>query len=77
MVNSVHHQGVKTLGKDLVVDAVSPDDQLIEAFHYKNLKDQYVVGVQWHPEFSHTLAPKLCDPAPLYQHFLKAVKSPR
>jgi putative glutamine amidotransferase len=77
MVNSVHHQGVKTLGKDLIVDAHSPDDNLIEAFHYKNLKEKYVVGVQWHPEFSHTLGQKLCDPAPLYQHFLKAVKNPR
>jgi putative glutamine amidotransferase len=76
-VNSVHHQGVKTLGKDLVVDAISPDDQVIEAFHYKNLAQQYLVGVQWHPEFSHTLADKVCDPALLYSHFLSAVKAQR
>jgi putative glutamine amidotransferase len=74
LVNSVHHQGVKTLGKDLVVDAISPDDNLIEAFHYKDLSDQYLVGVQWHPEFSHTLSDKVCDPTPLYNHFLNAVK---
>lgn len=76
-VNSVHHQGVKQLGKDLVVDAISPDDKLIEAFHFKNLTENYLVGVQWHPEFFHTLGSKLCDPAPLYQHFLNAVKKPR
>ncbi len=76
-VNSVHHQGVKTLGKDLIVDAHSPEDKLIEAFHYKNLDDHYVVGVQWHPEFSHTLGEKLASPTPLYDHFLKAVKTKR
>ncbi|MFP5385745.1 MAG: gamma-glutamyl-gamma-aminobutyrate hydrolase family protein [Bacteriovoracia bacterium] len=76
-VNSVHHQGVKTLGKDLIVDAISPDDQLIEAFHYKNLQDNYVVAVQWHPEFSHTLKGKLTDPDPLYHHFLNTVKNLR
>lgn len=77
MVNSVHHQGVKILGQDLIVDALSSDDHLIEAFHYKDLTNHYLVGVQWHPEFSHTLADKLCDPAPLYQHFLSAVKKSR
>ena len=76
-VNSVHHQGVKTLGKDLIVDALSPDDELIEAFHYKDLEKNYVVGVQWHPEFSHTLKGKLADPDPLYNHFLNTVKSLR
>lgn len=76
-VNTVHHQGVKTLGKDLVVDARCPEDNLVEAFHYKNLQSHYVVGVQWHPEFSHTLKDKLIDPAPLYDHFLKEVKNKR
>jgi putative glutamine amidotransferase len=73
-VNSVHHQGVKTLGKGLVVDAISPDDGLVEAFHYKDLQEHYAVGVQWHPEFSHTLQDKVVDPNPLFEHFLKAVK---
>lgn len=72
-VNSVHHQAVKTLGKDLVIDAKSSDG-IIEAFHYKDLQKNYLVGVQWHPEFSHTLKNELTDPAPLYDHFLSAVK---
>lgn len=75
IVNSVHHQGIKTLGRNLVVDAVASDDQLIEAFHFKELKTNYLVGVQWHPEFSHTLKDKVCDPTPLYNHFLDAVKA--
>lgn len=76
-VNSVHHQGVKKLGSDLVVDAISPTDKLVEAFHYKNLDQNYLVGVQWHPEFSHTLGKDLTDPDPLYFHFLNAVRNQR
>lgn len=76
-VNSVHHQGIKTLGRNLVVDAISSEDELIEAFHYRDLKDHYLVGVQWHPEFSHSLPEIVSDPSPLYDHFLDAVKSKR
>ncbi len=75
-VNSVHHQGIKTLGKNLLIDAVSPTDKLVEAFHYKD-SDNYMVGVQWHPEFSHTLGKDLVNPDPIYEHFLSAVKTQR
>ena len=50
MVNSYHHQAVKTLGKDLTVMAVS-EDGLTEAVQM-NGKD-FVWAVQWHPEFSY------------------------
>ncbi|MFZ4713241.1 MAG: gamma-glutamyl-gamma-aminobutyrate hydrolase family protein [Bacteriovoracaceae bacterium] len=70
-VNTVHHQGVKVLGNDLIVDAICPEDQLIEAFHYKNMKENFVLAVQWHPEFSHTIQDKVISPEPLYQYFLK------
>ncbi|MBI4686514.1 MAG: gamma-glutamyl-gamma-aminobutyrate hydrolase family protein [Nitrospirae bacterium] len=46
-VNSVHHQGVKRLGKRLSVSAVSGDG-LIEAIELKEYP--YLIGVQWHPE---------------------------
>jgi len=68
-VNSVHHQGVKTLGKNLIVDAICPVDQTIESFHY-----QHVLGVQWHPEFSHTLGSTVIDPEPLFDYFLEQIK---
>ncbi len=74
MVNSVHHQGIKTLGNDLVVDAISSEDQLIEAFHYKNSDQQFLLGVQWHPEFSHTIQDKVVDPQPLFNTFLERLK---
>jgi putative glutamine amidotransferase len=76
-VNSVHHQGIKTLGKNLVVDAISPDDQLVEAFHYQNTNENFVMGVQWHPEFSHTLKDLVADPKPIYDAFLKEVEKRR
>ena len=72
-VNSVHHQGVKKLGKDLVVEAVSPDDRLIEAFSCQS-KGRFVLAVQWHPEFSATLKEKILPPEPLYNYFLKEVQ---
>jgi putative glutamine amidotransferase len=71
-VNSVHHQGVKTLGKDLVVDSKSAQDGLIEAFHHAGSAP--VLGVQWHPEFSHTLSDVVVDPNPLHDYFLEQLK---
>ena len=50
--NSVHHQGVKVLAPGLVVEAVSPDDGMIEGFHLDiDANKGFVFGVQWHPEF--------------------------
>ncbi|MBI5126432.1 MAG: gamma-glutamyl-gamma-aminobutyrate hydrolase family protein [Candidatus Taylorbacteria bacterium] len=46
-VNSLHHQGIKTLGKDLVATGHSPDG-LIEAVEMTGYP--YAIGVQWHPE---------------------------
>ncbi len=47
-VNSLHHQGVKTLANDLVATAVSPDG-IIEA---TELPDHpFAIAVQWHPEW--------------------------
>ena len=46
-VNSMHHQGIKTLASSLVASAVAPDG-LIEAA--ESMNDSYIVGVQWHPE---------------------------
>ena len=47
-VNSAHHQAVKALGKDLVVNAIASDG-LIEGFEHLNY--DFCLGVQWHPEF--------------------------
>jgi putative glutamine amidotransferase len=48
-VNSSHHQAIRTPGDNLRVTAVSPADGVIEAVELE-AADQFVVGVQWHPE---------------------------
>jgi putative glutamine amidotransferase len=56
-VNSVHHQGLKDLGRDLVVEARSVPDGVIEAVRYAPKpgthggRAPFAYGVQWHPEF--------------------------
>lgn len=70
-VNTVHHQGVKDLGKNLIVEATSHEDNLIEAFRHK---DKPVWGVQWHPEFNLTLKGKIPPAKPIMDKFLEMIK---
>tara|TARA_R110002126_G_scaffold96782_1_gene226189 strand:+ start:27472 stop:28185 length:714 start_codon:yes stop_codon:yes gene_type:complete len=72
IVNSVHHQGVKTVGKGLEVLAVSKNDGIIEALQNKAGN---VLGVQWHPEFSVGKGAPLLDPLKLYEYFIEKVKN--
>jgi putative glutamine amidotransferase len=48
-VNSLHWQGVETLGRSLRVEARAPDG-VIEAFRVADAPT-FAVGVQWHPEW--------------------------
>lgn len=64
-VNSVHQQGVKTLGT-LTATAYS-DDGLIEAFEDEN--HPFCIGVQWHPEFLITPHDQL-----LMKHFIQSAQ---
>lgn len=73
-VNSVHHQSVKSLGKNLVVLAECPDDHVIEAIGYTNEPEGKVMAVQWHPEFSATLGDAVIDAEKLYDYFLNQVQ---
>lgn len=54
-VNSIHQQGVDTLGASLIVEAKAPDG-LIEAFRLDR-DDRFVLAVQWHPEWKVTSNP--------------------
>lgn len=47
---SIHHQGIKDLGKGLFVEAISPDDSLIEGISLVD-ENKFILAVQWHPEF--------------------------
>ena len=48
-VNSLHHQGVRTLGPGLAVEARA-EDGLIEAFRVPQAR-RFALAVQWHPEW--------------------------
>jgi putative glutamine amidotransferase len=48
-VNSLHSQGVNTLGSELEVVAMA-EDGLIEAFSVIDAPG-FTLGVQWHPEW--------------------------
>jgi putative glutamine amidotransferase len=51
IVNSLHHQSIKEVGKGLLPVAWSPDGTVEAVVHEKR---RFVVGVQWHPEMSLT-----------------------
>ena len=70
-INSVHHQSVKDLGKGLVVEARSSEDQIVEAIFLPG-DAQYVRGIQWHPEFQDTGDASLLDPEVIMRDFLQA-----
>jgi putative glutamine amidotransferase len=73
-VNSVHHQGVKDLGKGLVVQGHCKEDGIIEAFIHAGHEPGKVMGVQWHPEYSHALGDTVISPEPLINTFLGFAK---
>jgi putative glutamine amidotransferase len=48
-VNSLHWQGIQTLGEGLAVEARAPDG-VIEAFRVADAPS-FALSVQWHPEW--------------------------
>jgi len=74
-VNSIHHQSVKTLGRGLSVEAVSPADGVIEAIRWSG--SSYAVGLQWHPEFHHGGEGGLLDGSPVLLEFLEQAEKAR
>jgi putative glutamine amidotransferase len=76
-VNSVHHQGLKTLGRGLVIEARSIPDGVVEAVRYDDGSGAFAYGVQWHPEFIKPNTPGLLDPQVLLGAFLEEVNRRR
>jgi len=74
-VNSVHHQGVKELAPEFLVEARCPDDNMIEAVRWRGAS--FVAAVQWHPEFHDPADRKLIDDAPILADFLDAAHAAR
>jgi putative glutamine amidotransferase len=71
-VNSIHHQSVKTLGRNLRVEAWSEGDRVVEAIRGNGAG--YVLGVQWHPEFHPPGDATVLDSAPILDEFLRATQ---
>ena len=71
-INTIHHQAVKALGRELVIEAVSEPDGLVEAIRWAG--PSYVAGVQWHPEFMDPADGELLDGGPLLHSFLDACR---
>ena len=70
LVNSIHHQAVKDLGKDLEILATSPEDGIVEAIHWTGTKPGKVMGMQWHPEYFTSSTTPLISKDIVYDHFL-------
>jgi putative glutamine amidotransferase len=66
--NSIHHQAVKALGRELVVEAWSEPDRIVEALRWTG--PGFVFGVQWHPEFHAPDDPSFIDDTPILDDFL-------
>ncbi|MEX3582624.1 MAG: type 1 glutamine amidotransferase [Burkholderia sp.] len=75
LVNSIHHQAIRELGRDLNIEAVSAEDDIIEGIRYR--RAPFVVGVQWHPEFHRAGGAELLDCTPLLDTFLRAARETR
>jgi putative glutamine amidotransferase len=69
-VNSMHHQGIRTLGAGLAATAVAPDG-VIEAA--EGTGDAFLVGVQWHPEAMTERDPRMRR---LFDAFVEAAATP-
>mgnify|MGYP001302205307 CR=1 FL=1 len=76
-VNSVHHQGIKKLGRGLKVQARSSPDQIIESIFLDSTeyKKSYFLGVQWHPEFQTPEDTSLLDQETIFDDFILRTKN--
>ncbi|MES2900879.1 MAG: type 1 glutamine amidotransferase [Pseudomonadota bacterium] len=75
IVNSIHHQAVKDLGRDVTVEAMSDPDGIVEAIRYQ--RADFVMGLQWHPEFHRAGGVDLLDCTPILDEFLRAARDTR
>ena len=75
IVNSIHHQAVKELGRDVRVEAMSYPDGIVEAIRYTGA--DFVMGLQWHPEFHRAGGVDLLDCTPVLDEFLRAARETR
>jgi putative glutamine amidotransferase len=73
-INSVHHQGIKDVAPGFRVEALSPEDGVVEAI--RNERGPWVAAVLWHPEL-HRPELGVIDDTPLLRDFLSAARRAR
>lgn len=74
-VNSIHHQAIKNLGQGLLIEAVSQEDNIIEAIRLEG--EPFVYAFQWHPEFHDPNDKTLLDCGPILKRFLETAQKRR
>lgn len=76
-VNSIHHQGIKRIAPNFVVEAFSRPDGVPEAIRRKPGRGRgYIAATQWHPEF-HRLGAQTLDDTAILEDFLSACTTSR
>jgi putative glutamine amidotransferase len=66
MINSHHHQSIRKVGKNLIVNAVAPDG-VIEGVEHTEKK--FCLAILWHPEYE-----KNKEDSKIFEHFIQACK---
>jgi putative glutamine amidotransferase len=74
LVNSMHHQGIKRLAPTLVANAFAPDGLIEGVESAESAEDDFVLGVQWHPEDLADSEPKMRK---LFDAFIEAAAARR
>ncbi|MBO9678875.1 MAG: type 1 glutamine amidotransferase [Acidovorax sp.] len=73
-VNSIHHQGIKRVAPDFIVEALSEPDGVPEAIRLQPAPGRgYIAATQWHPEFHKSGSDTLDDTA-ILDDFLAACR---
>jgi putative glutamine amidotransferase len=76
-VNSIHHQGIKRVAPEFVVEALSEPDGVPEAIRLQPAPGRgYIAATQWHPEF-HKMGSDTLDDTAILQDFLAACMQAR
>ena len=71
-VNSIHHQGIKRVAPEFVVEALSEPDGVPEAIRLQPAPGRgYIAATQWHPEF-HKQGSDTLDDTAILNDFLAA-----
>lgn len=73
LINGIHHQAIRDLAPNFVVEARCPEDGIIEAIRRKG--PGFMAGVQWHPEFRPRTDAQAFDDNPIIFDFLQHARN--